>query len=254
MIKGCANVLNFGELVYPAFIQQNDEETYGVYFPTLFPEGGWDFPSCWGETKLIAIKNAEKDLAYSLAGILYDNEELPKPIPIQRNKLSQGMELIDVKTSFEPYAEEIQEHLKNRHWHIYYYAEEYEEEIEAIGYKNDQGKWDIQFGDYSEKEEILFFDSLHRRNPEWPFNIILFSVHTRSEAQEKFNQFVEKVVIKHRTPNEWFERKKDRLKFEKYNIKIRLKSINELVKMGRISAMEAAILKKEVTDPDFSFF
>ena len=254
MIKGCANILNFEELVYPAFIKQNNEERYDVYFPTLFPESGWDFPLCWGETKLIAIKNAEKDLAYSLAGFLYDNEELPKPIPIQSNDLSQGMELVDVKTSFEPYAEEIQEHLKLRHWHIHYYAEEYEEEIEAIGYKNDQGKWDIQFGDYSEEEEILFFDSSHRRNPEWPFNIILFSVHTRSEAQEKFNQFVEKVVIKHRTSNEWLERKKDRLKFEKKNNKIMFKSINDLVKIGHISAMEAAILKKEVTDPDFSFF
>ncbi|OXS76499.1 HicB family protein [Lysinibacillus sp. KCTC 33748] len=245
-------MLYFGELVYPAFIQQDADETYGVYFPTLFPENGWDIPLCWGKTKLIAIKNAEKDLAYSLAGILYDNEELPKPIPIQSNNLSQGMDLIHVKTSFEPYAEEIQEHLKNAHWHIDYYAEEYEERIEAIGYKNDQGKWDIQFGDYSEEEEILFFDSSHRRNPEWPFNMILFSVHTRSEAQEKFNQFVEKVVIKHRTSIEWLEREKERLKFEKDNKKIMFKSINELVKKGQISAMQAAILKKEVTDPEYS--
>jgi len=247
------NILNFGELVYPAFIQKNDEETYDVYFPTLYTEGGWDSPTCWGETKLIAIKNAEKDLAYSLAGILYDNEELPKPIPIQSNDLSQGMDLIDVKTSFEPYAEEIQEDLKNRHWHISYYAEEYDEEIEAIGYKHDQGKWDIEFGDYSKEEEILFFDSSNKRNPEWPFNIILFSVHTRSEAQEKFNQFVEKVVIKHRTSDEWLKREKERLRFEKNNNKMRLKAIDEIVKMGLISAMEAAILKKEVTDPDFSF-
>lgn len=132
-------MVNSDKLVYPAFIQQDDEGIFGVYFPTLFPESGWDFPLSRGETKREAIKNAKKDLAYSLAGILYDNEELPEPIPIQSNHLSQGMELIEVETSLEPYAEEIEEHLKGRHWHICYYVEENDDFIEAIGYKNDQG-------------------------------------------------------------------------------------------------------------------
>ncbi|MGA3599267.1 hypothetical protein [Lysinibacillus agricola] len=107
-------MLKFEKLVYPAFIQQEYEETYGVYFPTLFPEHGWDFPLSRGETKHIAIENAKEDLAYSLAGILYDNEELPIPIPIQCNDLSQGMELFVVETSFEPYAEEIHKHFSRR--------------------------------------------------------------------------------------------------------------------------------------------
>jgi predicted RNase H-like HicB family nuclease len=70
---------NAKKLVYPAFIQQDDEGLFCVYFPTLFPESGWDFPLSRGETKSIALKNAKKDLAYSLAGILYDNEDLPDP-------------------------------------------------------------------------------------------------------------------------------------------------------------------------------
>ncbi|MGM0877429.1 MAG: type II toxin-antitoxin system HicB family antitoxin [Bacillota bacterium] len=101
-------MVNSEKLVYPAFIQQDDEGMFCVYFPNLFPECGWDFPLSRGETKRKAIKNAKKDLAYSLAGILYDNEDLPAPIPIQSNHLSKGMELIDVETSFDSYAKEIQ--------------------------------------------------------------------------------------------------------------------------------------------------
>ncbi|MBA9025066.1 type II toxin-antitoxin system HicB family antitoxin [Peribacillus huizhouensis] len=74
-------MINSDKLVYPAFIQQDDEGIFCVYFPTLFPESRWDFPLTRGKTKLKAIKSAKKDLAYSLAGILYDNEELPEPIP-----------------------------------------------------------------------------------------------------------------------------------------------------------------------------
>ncbi|WNS75695.1 type II toxin-antitoxin system HicB family antitoxin [Bacillus sp. DTU_2020_1000418_1_SI_GHA_SEK_038] len=182
------------KLVYPAFIQQDDEGIFCVYFPTLFPESGWDFPLSRGETKREAITNAKMDLAYSLAGILYDNEELPEPITIQRNHLSQGMELIEVETSFDPYAEEIEEHLKGRHWHICYYVEKNDDFIEAIGYKNDQGTWDIFF-EYCSKDEIEIFDSFYKKNPDYPY---LFTVKLRTEAEEKFNQFVEDVILKRR--------------------------------------------------------
>lgn len=188
-------MVNSDKLVYPAFIQQDDEGIFGVYFPTLFPESGWDFPLSRGETKREAIKNAKKDLAYSLAGILYDNEELPEAIPIQSNHLSQGMELIEVETSLEPYAEEIEEHLKGRHWHICYYVEENDDFIEAIGYKNDQGTWDIFF-EYCSEDEIEIFDSFCKKNPDYPNYPLLFTVRLRTEAEEKFNQFVEDVFNK----------------------------------------------------------
>ncbi|MGE7667193.1 DUF3986 family protein [Ureibacillus composti] len=193
-----------GKLVYPAFIQQDDEGMFCIYFPTLFPEYGWDFPLSRGETKRKAIKNAKKDLAYSLAGILYDNEELPEPIPINSNDLSEGMELVNIETSFEPYAEEIQEHLKGRHWHITYYDEENDDFIEAIGYKNEQGTWDIFFEDYYEEDEIESFELSYKENPEYP---LLFTVKLRSEADEKFNNFIEEVILK-RCGNKG---KKDRL-------------------------------------------
>ncbi|MEK3990126.1 type II toxin-antitoxin system HicB family antitoxin [Robertmurraya sp. FSL R5-0851] len=181
-------IINCEKFVYPAFIQQDDDGVFGVYFPTLFSEAGWDFPLSRGETKRQAIKNAKKDLAYSLAGILYDNEDLPEPVPIQSKHLSKGMELIDIETSFEPYADEIQEHLKGRHWHIGYYVEEQSEYIEAIGFKNDQGMWDIFFEDFSKEEE----------NPEYPEKTLLFTVKTHSEAEEKFYHFVEEVFLRGR--------------------------------------------------------
>ncbi|WP_240620190.1 type II toxin-antitoxin system HicB family antitoxin [Peribacillus acanthi] len=178
-------MISFGKLVYPAFIQQEEKEVFCVFFPTLFPESGWEYPLSRGKTKRDAKKNAQKDLAYSLAGFLYDNEELPKPIPIDDNKLSSEMELIDIETSFEPYAEEIQEHLKGRHWHIGYYVEENDEYIEAIGFKNDNGTWDIFYEDYSEEEDH-------------PDHTLLFTVKLHSEAEEKFKQFVEEVILKRR--------------------------------------------------------
>lgn len=168
-------MVDFGKVVYPAFIQREEEGMFAVYFPTLFPEAGWDYPLSRGKTRRRAIKNAEKDLAFSLAGILYDNEELPEPIPIQSNQLSQGMEVIEVETSFDPYAEEILEYVKGRHWHIGYYVEENEEYIEAIGFKNDKGMWDVFFED-----------------------TLLFTVRLHSEAEEKFKQFVEDVILKRR--------------------------------------------------------
>jgi len=240
-------MVHFEKLVYPAIIKQEDEGGFGVYFPTLFPEFGWDFSLSEGITKSEAIKEAKKDLAYSLAGILYDNESLPKPIPIQNESLSMGMELIDVETSFNPYSDEIKEHLKGRHWHIINYIEEYEEEIEAIGYKNNQGNWDIFFGDYSEEEESQFFDSSYNKNSEYPESIRLFSVKLRSEAQEKFNQFVKNVILKHRTKDEWLERKKERFESKENFNKSVLQIIDEKVKSGEITEEDATLMLKEIT-------
>jgi predicted RNase H-like HicB family nuclease len=175
---------NSERYVYPAFIQQDDEGMFEVYFPTLFPEAGWDYPLSRGETKRKAIKNAEKDLAYTLAGILYDNEELPEPVPIESKQLMEGMELIEIETSFEPYAGEIQEQLKGRHWHIGYYIEETEEYMEAIGFKNEHGMWDIFF------EEFEGDSSAGVQDPP-----LLFTVTSHIEAEEKFKRFVEEVLL-----------------------------------------------------------
>lgn len=240
--------MEYKKLVYQACIKQHEEGDFGIYFPNLFPEDGWEYPLAVGTTRLEAIKEAQKKLAFSLAGILYDNEDLPKPLPIQNKDLLEGMEIIDIETATSLDSEEIKEHLKGRHWHISYYLEDNEDEvIEAIGYKNDQGEWDIFFDDYSEDEEPHFFDSSYRKNPEWPYDIILFSVHLRSEAQEKFNHFVENVILKRRTSIEWLEREKDRLESKGNFNKALIDLIDEKVKIGEISENEAALMKNEIT-------
>lgn len=108
------------------------------------------------------------------------------------------MELIDIETSFEPYAEEVQEHLKYRHWNITYYCEEKDDYFEAIGYKNEQGTWDIFFNDCP-KDYKKLFDSFCKKNPDDPNDLFLFTVKLRADAEEKFFQLVEDVIAKRKT-------------------------------------------------------
>jgi len=125
-------MINFEKFIYPAIMKQEVDGDFGVYFPTFFPKHGWEIPLSNGKTKFEAIKEAKKELAFSLAGILDDNESIPKPIPIQIESISNGMELIEVETSFQPYDDEIKQHLIGRHWHMTFFIEEHEEEIEVI--------------------------------------------------------------------------------------------------------------------------
>lgn len=89
-------MVNFDRLTYPAFIQQDEEGLFCVYFPTVFLEDGWEYPLSKGETKYKALQNAKKDLACSLAGILFDNEELPEPATLNSNDLSKEMEFVEI--------------------------------------------------------------------------------------------------------------------------------------------------------------
>ncbi len=100
-------MINFEKFVYPAIIKQEVDGDFGVYFPTLFPKYGCEISLSNGRTKFEAIIDAKKELTLNLAGILDDNESLPKPIPIQIESISNGMELIEVETSFQPYYDEI---------------------------------------------------------------------------------------------------------------------------------------------------
>lgn len=173
------------KFVYPAIIQQNKEGTFSVYFPSLFPDSGWEYPLAEGKIKKRVIENARKELATTLAGILYDNEELPKPIPINKNKLSKGMELIEIETSLELYKEEIQKRLEGRHWHLMYIDEETNDIIaSAIAFKNEQGTWDV------------YLDSDYDESTPFSEEQIIFTVKTHMEAEEKFDRFVEEVILK----------------------------------------------------------
>jgi predicted RNase H-like HicB family nuclease len=236
------------KVIYPAFIKQDDEGMYGVYFPTLFPdssEAGWDFPKSEAETKSEALEKAKKDLAFTLALVLNSNEELPEPVPIPVNQLTKEMEAIEIETSIDQYSDEIKEYIKGHHWHLDYYVEEYNENIEAIGYKNDEGKWDILFEDFSEEEEAQFFDSSYKGSPKYPGSIILFSVDFRSEAEEKFNQFVENIILKKRTTEEWEDRKEYRIQSqESFYYEYVFPILDEKVKNGELTEEEVALMKE----------
>lgn len=53
--------------------------------------------------------------------------------------------------------------------------------MEAIGFKNDQGMWDIYY-------EAVLEDTSSET--------LLFTVKRHSEAEEKFKQFVKEVILK----------------------------------------------------------
>lgn len=162
-------MIHFHNVTYPAFIKKQDG-TFGVYFPTLFPEHGADYPLATGHTQQHAIANAQKELAYTLAGMLYDNETLPPPMPFHCDDASQ--QYIEMETSFEPYAEEINAHLRGRHWHIDYYDANDTTLFSAVGYKNENGQWDIYFND-----------------------ALLFTVIRYAEAEKQFHYYAEHVLL-----------------------------------------------------------
>lgn len=92
---------------YPAFIRQEKGGEFGVYFPTLFSDVGWDYPLSRGNTKDKAIEKAKKELAYTIAGIIYDNDVAPNPVTISTEHLSEDLEVIEIETYCEDYKKEI---------------------------------------------------------------------------------------------------------------------------------------------------
>lgn len=82
---------------------------------------GWEYPLSTGTSKDKAIQEAKKQLAYVIAGIIFDNDPVPEPISIVRDHLTEDMEFIGIETCYEDYQKEIEEHLQGRHWHIDYW-------------------------------------------------------------------------------------------------------------------------------------
>lgn len=173
----------FENVVYPAFIRL-EEESFGVHFPTLLPDYGWEVCLSSGSTKEEAIQKAKKALAYLLAGALYDNEDLPSQALIPANLVTEEMELVFIKTSYSDYAKEIEEHLPRRHWHIYFNRDE-KSNFQAVAYKNKQGFWDVKIdGDLPVKIEQK---KLLQLCPTYP---VVCTVRRRAEAEELFDSFV----------------------------------------------------------------
>ncbi|MGE7926068.1 type II toxin-antitoxin system HicB family antitoxin [Viridibacillus arvi] len=176
----------FENVVYPAFIKK-EEEIFGIHFPTLLPDYGWEDYLVSGPSKKEAIQNAKKALAYLLAGALYDNEDLPNQAPIPTNLVTEEMELVFIKTSYSNYAREIEEHLPGRHWHISF-NRDWGSDFQAVAYKNTQGFWDVKVdGDLPielEQEKLL------QLCPTYP---VICTVRRRVEAEEAFDSFILRV-------------------------------------------------------------
>ncbi|WP_239431798.1 type II toxin-antitoxin system HicB family antitoxin [Sporosarcina sp. ACRSL] len=178
--------MTFENVAYPAFIKQ-EEEGFGIHFPTLLPEFGWEYPLCSATTKKEAIQRAKKELAYLLAGVLYDNEELPSQSHIPADRVTEEMELVFITTSYSDYAKEIDEHLPWRHWHIYF-NRDMSSDFQAVAYKNDQGYWDVRVDGHLpialEQKKLL------QLCPTYP---VICTVRCRVEAEEAFDRFVRRV-------------------------------------------------------------
>lgn len=176
----------FENVVYPAFIKQQ-EGIFGIHFPTLLPEYGWEVYLTSGPTKKEAIQNAKRALAYLLAGNLYDNEDLPSQAPIPADLVKKEMELVFIKTSYSDYTKEIEEHLLGRHWHINFNRDS-ESDFLAVAHKNKHGFWDVRIdGDLPIEIEP---EKLVQLCPTYP---VICTVRRRIEAEEAFDSFVFKV-------------------------------------------------------------
>lgn len=179
---------------YPAFIRREKDGDFGVYFPTLFSDTGWEFPLSRGNTKDKAIKEAKKDLAYVIAGILYDNDAVPESVIIPNDQISEDMEVIEIETCYEDYKKEIDEHLQGRHWHIDYWDEEHSA-ISTIGFRNEFGTWNIYFNEPTSVDEARILDQNYKRTSNSPNEWLLFTVRSRSEGEEKVYHFIENVLL-----------------------------------------------------------
>jgi predicted RNase H-like HicB family nuclease len=179
---------------YPAFIRREKDGDFGVYFPTLFSDVGWEYPLSRGNTKNKAIKEAKKDLAFTIAGIIYDNDIVPEPVTIPKEQLTDEMEVIEIETCFEDYKHEIEENFRLRHWHIDYWDKEYGS-ISTIGFQNELGTWSIYFSEETSIEEENVLDKHYKRTSNSPNEWLLFTVNSRSEAEQKVYDFIENVLL-----------------------------------------------------------
>lgn len=177
--------MEFENIAYPAFIER-EAGKYGIYFPTLLPDAGWRYPVSAHSSKQEAIKEAKKHLAYLLAAILYDNEDLPTNSPIPVELVTKHMELISLKPPYTDYAEEIEAYLTCRHWHSDF-NRDYHSEVKAVAYKHKNGLWDVK-DDGSpievKKEKLLQL---------CPTFLLICRVQRRAEAEEAFDRFVRKL-------------------------------------------------------------
>ena len=146
---------------YPAFIRRGEDGDFGVYFPTLLGEVGWEYPLSTGTSKDKAIQEAKKKLAYVIASIIFDNDPVPDPVRIPHDHLSGNMELIEIEARFQ----------------------------------NEFGTWNIYFDEPASDEETRFLDLNYKRIENFPNGWLLFTVNSKSEGEQKVHHFIENVLL-----------------------------------------------------------
>ncbi|MFC5649957.1 DUF3986 family protein [Paenibacillus solisilvae] len=77
------------------------------------------------------------------------------------------------------------------HFHIGYYEDNYC--IEATGFQNEDGGWDVFFNDLDEEDIRLLFDSSCEINNE--FGVLLFKAADYEDAENKFVNWVKSVLL-----------------------------------------------------------
>jgi hypothetical protein len=132
-----------------------------------------------------AEQEAKKFLALTLGAMLEEGKTLPEPKPSQNFKLKTNEKAVSLGVKLSDYEER---HLANQHWHIIY-----DQYFEAMGFKNEQGTWDIFYDDF---QEPGLFPAGNERDAD--FGILLFQVDSYDEAYEKFYQWVKIVLLPYR--------------------------------------------------------
>ncbi len=177
---------------YPAVFEDTGKGVVNVYFPGFFPQYPDMPPVTHGATVQAALAKAKEYLALFLAGKEEDNEALPVPQPAGKLRCKRNQTVVLVEVCMPEYRELIEQDMVGRHWHIGYY--EHGHDIEAVGYKNEEGDWDIYLDCVGAKYDDLF-SSDHPRNDYYGGVPLLFKARIYDEAAEKFKGWVENVFL-----------------------------------------------------------
>jgi hypothetical protein len=77
------------------------------------------------------------------------------------------------------------------HWHIGYYEGDYC--IEAIGFENEEGTWDVYFNELDDEDVRKLFGSGYEIDK--VFGVLIFKAQDYDNAQDKFVNWVKTVLL-----------------------------------------------------------
>lgn len=77
------------------------------------------------------------------------------------------------------------------HWHLGYYEDNYV--IEATGFENATGTWDVFYNELDDEDVVKLFDSKYEIDKD--FGVLIFKAKDYEEAEDKFHDWVETVLL-----------------------------------------------------------